>query len=77
MIVRILRMVVGVAAVGTGLFWNQVTAHAQFFTSFQVTNQTSSNGGDFPVTDSVIFNNLVLNVLFNDTSSQNQYLRQF
>jgi hypothetical protein len=71
MIVRSLGMVVGLTAVGAGLLWGQLTAQAQTFTAFQVTNQTASNGGDFPVTDSVIFHNLVLNVLFNDTSTQN------
>ncbi len=71
MIVRSLRTFAGLTAVGTALLSSQVTAQAQTFTSFQVTNQTLSNGGDFPVTDSVIFNNLVLNVLFNDASSQN------
>ena len=71
MIVRSLRTVASLAAVGIGLLGCQAAAQAQSFTSFQVTNQTASNGGDFPVTDSVIFNSLVLNVLFNDASSQN------
>lgn len=70
MIVRSLRTVVGLAAVGTSLLWSQGTAQAQILTSFQVTNQTASNGGEFPVTDTVTFSNLLLNVHFNDASSQ-------